>query len=49
MDYFELFGIPVQLKVDHGSLSKRFFELSRQYHPDYYAAASDAEQVTALE
>jgi molecular chaperone HscB len=49
MDYFELFGIPTQLKVDSGSLSKRFFELSRQYHPDYHATAGAESQAEALE
>ncbi len=49
MTYFELFEIPVQLKVNAAALSKRFFELSRQYHPDYAANASSEEQGEALE
>jgi molecular chaperone HscB len=49
MNYFELFGIPVQLKVDTTTLSKQFFALSRQYHPDYFANAGAAEQAEALD
>lgn len=49
MTYFELFDIPVQLKVNTATLSKRFFELSRQYHPDYAATGTDADQAEALE
>lgn len=48
-NYFEIFGIPVQLKVDTAALSRRFFELSRQYHPDYYAQADGDAQAEALE
>ena len=36
MNYFELFEIPVQLKVDPAPLHKKFFAMSRKYHPDYY-------------
>lgn len=49
MTYFEIFNIPVQLRVNTAALSRRFFELSRQYHPDYFATATPAEQETALE
>lgn len=36
MNYFELFEIPVQLKVNAAVLKNQFFTLSRKYHPDYY-------------
>lgn len=49
MNYFDLFEIPVQLKVDTSALSCRFFELSRQYHPDYFVQGGDALQAEALE
>ena len=49
MNYFELFEIPVQLKVDTAPLSKKFFELSRKYHPDYFVNAEPALQAEALE
>ena len=49
MNYFELFDIPVQLKVNAAALSKKFFELSRKYHPDYFARDNGAAQAEALE
>lgn len=49
MTYFELFGIPVQLKIDKSTLPARFFELSRLYHPDYHIQRSPEEQRDALQ
>ena len=49
MNYFETFGLPVQLKVDKIDLSKKFFELSRKFHPDFYANSTPSEQRSALE
>lgn len=49
MNYFELFGLPVQLKVDKTDLPKRFFELNRKFHPDFYANATPSEKEKALE
>ena len=49
MNYFELFEIPVQLKVDTVPLSKKFFELSRKYHPDYFVNDEPELQAEALE
>ena len=46
MTYFELFEIPVQLKVDVAALSKKFFALSKKYHPDYFASESGAAPVS---
>ena len=49
MNYFELFDIPVQLKINVASLSKKFFELSKKYHPDYFVKESEQVQGEALE
>jgi len=49
MNYFEIFGIPIQLKVDKNELPKKFFELSRKFHPDFYANSTPSEQNKALE
>ena len=49
MNYFELFEIPVSLSVNPSDVQKKFYELSRKYHPDYYAQAGEAEQSEALE
>lgn len=49
MTYFELFEIPVQLKVDKSSLPRKYFALSRQFHPDFFANSSVEEQANALQ
>jgi len=49
MNYFELFDIPVQLKVNAASLSKKFFALSKQSHPDYYISESKEDQEEYLQ
>ena len=49
MNYFELFEIPVQLVVNRSSLQKKFIELSRKYHPDYFATQSSEKQAEVLE
>lgn len=49
MNYFELFDIPVQLRVDAGKLAPRFFELSRKFHPDYYVNEAPEVQQEALD
>ena len=49
MNYFEIFGLPVRLKLDKTDLPKKFFELSRQFHPDFYANATPSEKEKALE
>lgn len=49
MNYFEIFGIPIQLKVDKNELPKKYFELSRKFHPDFYANSTPSEQNRALE
>ena len=49
MNYFELFEIPVSLKIDKASLSQKYFELQKKYHPDFYTQSNDDEKVDALE
>ena len=49
MNYFEMFGLPIQLKVNKTDLPKRFFELSRKFHPDFYANSTPSEKEKALE
>jgi molecular chaperone HscB len=49
MNYFELFNLPVTLKVDKSQLAKKYFELQKQFHPDFFTQASEDEQADALE
>jgi molecular chaperone HscB len=49
MNYFEVYELPVQLLIDKTFLKKKYFELSRRYHPDYFAQAGNDAQQQALE
>jgi molecular chaperone HscB len=48
-DYFETFGLERRLAIDGSALQRRFYELSRRWHPDFHQAAPAAEQARALE
>ena len=48
-DYYELFGIPRGLNISLGDLQKRFYELSRQLHPDRFMRKPEAERQQALD
>ena len=48
-DYFQFFGLPRKLLIDVSDLEKSFYELSRQFHPDYFMRASNAEQQASIE
>lgn len=43
-DYFALFGLPRRYKVDDAALKDKFWELSRKFHPDFYAGQSEPER-----
>lgn len=49
MTYFEFFDLPVSFQVDSAALQKRFYQNSRQYHPDFHTLADAAEQDRMLE
>lgn len=49
MTYFELFEIPFCLQVNAQLLSKKYFDLSRKYHPDFFTQSDSASQEEALE
>ena len=49
MNYFELYGIPVSFIQESQQLKQKFYELSRQYHPDFFTQENDFEQGEALE
>ena len=48
-DYFAFLGVPRKLQLDPGDLERRFRELSRQFHPDYFYNATPAERRASLE
>lgn len=47
--YFDLFQIPIQLKVPKDTIKQKYFALSRQSHPDYFINGSAEDQQKALE
>lgn len=49
MNYFELFDIPVSFRTDKADLARKYFELQKKYHPDFFAQATAEEQAEALE
>ncbi len=49
MNYFELYEMPVTLKPDVALVKKKFYELSRKYHPDFFTNATNEEQASVLE
>lgn len=48
-DYFSFMGVPRRLGVDLHELERRFRDLSRQFHPDYFYNASPTERLASLE
>ncbi|MDQ2711566.1 MAG: Fe-S protein assembly co-chaperone HscB [Acidobacteriota bacterium] len=48
-NYYAFFELERKLKLDTDGLQKRFYELSRQWHPDRFGRKSSDEQARALE
>jgi molecular chaperone HscB len=48
-DYFSFLGLPRALVLDAQDLERRFRDLSRQFHPDYFYNAAPAERLASLE
>ena len=48
-DFFAVFGLERRLAVDPVALQRRFYELSRRWHPDFHQAAPAGEQARVLQ
>lgn len=48
-DYFAFFGLPRRLTFEAQELERRFRDLSRKFHPDFYYNASAPERLASLE
>lgn len=49
MNYYELFNLPVSPVVDQLQLSKIYFTLQRQSHPDFFTKELEDDQELALD
>ncbi|MCX6208492.1 MAG: Fe-S protein assembly co-chaperone HscB [Bacteroidetes bacterium] len=48
-NYFELYQIPISLNPNKAIVKQQYFQLSRQYHPDFITNGTEMEQQEALE
>ena len=48
-DYFSFLGLPRRLVLDAQELDRRFRDLSRKFHPDFFYNATPAERLASLE
>ena len=48
-DYFTVFGLPRKLGLDGEALQRRFYELSRQHHPDFHQGVGAERQAEVLD
>lgn len=49
MYYFELFGIPVSLNVNKADVLKKYYQLSKEFHPDQHSMSSSSTQEKSLD
>lgn len=47
--FFDFFGLDRKLSIDEADLQKRFYQLSKEWHPDRWSRKSAGEQAQALE
>jgi molecular chaperone HscB len=48
-DYFSFLGLPRRLVLDAQELDRRFRDLSRKFHPDFFYNATPTERLASLE
>lgn len=48
MYYFELFELPLSLKIDEKKIIDKYYILSKKYHPDKYVMGTEDEKDMAL-
>ena len=49
INYFELFDIPVSFNVDTLMVAKKYIQLQKQFHPDFFTQQDDADKQMAEE
>jgi molecular chaperone HscB len=48
MNYYELFELPIAPIVDKSGISKKYFELQKKFHPDFYTNETEEDKENAL-
>src|SRR5262249_14867720 len=48
-DFFTALGLPRRLMINREELERRYYELSRRFHPDFFQTASARERLVSLE
>ncbi len=48
MNYYELFELPIAPVVDKSGISKKYFELQKKFHPDFYTNETEEDRENAL-
>ena len=49
MDYFEFYDIPLSFQPDQALVKKKFYALSKEFHPDFYITESEEKQQEILD
>ena len=49
MNYYELFELPISPLIDKSGISKKYFELQKKFHPDFFTNETEADKENALE
>ena len=49
MNYFELYELPVSINLDQELIKKKYYQLSKEYHPDFYITETEEKQTEILE
>jgi molecular chaperone HscB len=48
MNYYELFELPISPVVDKTGISKKYFELQKNFHPDFFTNETEEDKENAL-
>jgi molecular chaperone HscB len=49
MNYFEFYNIPESFMADEKAIKAKYYQLSREYHPDFYANETPEKQQEILQ
>jgi len=47
-NYFDLFDLPVGLEIDQSALTKKYYALNKEYHPDKFTLSDESTQAHSM-